>query len=826
MSFFFNDLKKTKKSKKTMITEYNCTSCPLNFEGNKKFEELVFKEIEILILSGTLLEEPETLLNDTFKKIFKRDFIEEKIGYYNPVLCSTPSNREPSELEIKCCEKYFIEYIEKTKPKIIIGFGDFITSLFFKNKISSLRGRTLPIQIGTHNTCFISMYHPESILKKKRQFTNEWDKLFVWDLEFVRDFLESHIEPEVITGGYDNGVQLFMGKNVDDLERSLQYFIDLPEIAIDIENYPLKPEAQEKYLATMAVSDFEKTVAFPIEYPGHWDEVQLKEVKKLVNYFLLKSKTKYCHNLSHELEWFRTYFGEDVVWKTKWGDTQAQAYTLDERSGGLNDSILSLDAQIRFNFGFDLKKQSGIDFKKTRCIDVPLDELLLYNSKDAKWGFALAQKLKPLIPKKQEGKYNHLIAMQKTLAGVRALGIPIDLNEIQTQSKELEKQLIIVESLIKYSKEYSEFTKLKPDEEFNPGSNPHVGFVFENILHLPKLKGTEKTNSYSTDNTILIQFAEQGITFAKNILEYREITKLKSTYLDSVIELLDHNSILHPNFSAMFTSTGRLNSNSPNMQNFPKKKHREVRRIFRAPNGYWIVACDYGQIEARVIAMFSQDTAFVDAIWDGYDIHKEWAIRIYQLLGQPIPDKKELKNFRDIVKNKLVFPAFFGASKNSIGKALGLSDTITVKLFEEFWNRFRGVKQWQQKVKNFYDQNHYVEMLTGSRRHAPLSFTEIYNTPIQGTASDITTTAMRRLAKLSYELKKPYLHPRLNIHDDLTFVIPDEVLDESINFIAKEMTRPMFDFINVPLSVEILVGKNWCDLEEIGVWNSKDFGFM
>lgn len=826
MSFFFNDLKKTKKSKKTSIIEYNCISCPLNSESNKKFEELDFKEIEILILGNLFIEEHKILLESTLQKIFKRDFIETKIKIKDVISCTKANNAKPSELEIKCCEKDFVEYIEKTKPKIIIGLEGFYTSLFFKNTVNSLRGRTLPIQIGTHNTWFISMYHPMDILKKKRRFTNEWDKLFVWDFEFVRDFLESYTEPEVVTGGYDNGVQLFMGKNVDDLERQLQYFIDLPEIAIDIENYPLKPETKEKYLATMAVSDFKKTVVFPIEYPGHWDEVQLKEVKKLVNYFLLRSKTKYCHNLSHELEWFRTYFGEDVVWKTKWGDTQAQAYTLDERSGSLNDSILSLDSQIKFHFGFNLKKQSNIDFKKTRCIDVPLYELLLYNSKDAKWGFALVQKLKPLIPKKQEGKYNHLIGMQKTLAGVRALGIPIDLNEIQTQSKELEKQLTIVESLIKYSKEYEEFAKLNPGEEFNPGSNQHAGFVFEKILHLPKLKSTEKTNSYSTDNIILIQFAEQGITFAKNILEYREITKLKSTYLDSVAKLVDHNSILHPNFSAMFTSTGRLNSNSPNMQNFPKKKHREVRRIFRAPEGYWIVACDYGQIEARVIAMFSQDTAFVEAIWDGYDIHKEWALRIYQLLGQPVPDKKELKNFRDIVKNKLVFPAFFGSSKNSIGKALGLSDTITVKVFEEFWNRFRGVKQWQQKVKNFYDQNHYVEMLTGSRRHAPLSFTEIYNTPIQGTASDITTTAMRRLAKLSYELKKPYLHPRLNIHDDLTFIISDEVLDESINFIAKEMTRPMFDFINVPLSVEIFVGKNWCDIEEIGTWNSKDFGFM
>ena len=189
-------------------------------------------------------------------------------------------------------------------------------------------------------------------------------------------------------------------------------------------------------------------------------------------------------------------------------------------------------------------------------------------------------------------------------------------------------------------------------------------------------------------------------------------------------------------------------------------------------------------------------------------------------------DKDTLKNYRGKVKNGLVFPWFYLASCPSVTKGLKLPDSIGKELYEEFWDYFAQVKVWQQTVIDFYSKYGYVEMLTGRRRRDPLGYTKLANTPVQGTASDIVTDAGNRLSLMGYETKRPQNTFRLNVHDDLTFYIPDRTLDRDIEVIAKEMVNPVFDFLNVPLEVEVSVGKDWYNQEFIHKFDTRDFFSM
>ncbi len=188
---------------------------------------------------------------------------------------------------------------------------------------------------------------------------------------------------------------------------------------------------------------------------------------------------------------------------------------------------------------------------------------------------------------------------------------------------------------------------------------------------------------------------------------------------------------------------------------------------------------DHGQLEARVIAMFSQDKVFVKALWERYDVHAEWARRIALAYPSRIGGKKNLddkavmKTFRNDVKNQFVFPLFFGATLGKTAHELSIPVEAIQPLYDEFWRTFSGVKAYQETMEAFYRKHGYVSCLTGRRRHAPLSYNQIINSPIQGTASDLVVDAMDRLSEMDiWEYQAC-----LNVHDSLMFVIEEDELE-------------------------------------------------
>lgn len=258
------------------------------------------------------------------------------------------------------------------------------------------------------------------------------------------------------------------------------------------------------------------------------------------------------------------------------------------------------------------------------------------------------------------------------------------------------------------------------------------------------------------------------------------------------------------------------------MQNYPKRKNVHLRRMFVAPPGHKLIAADYGQIEARLIGCASQDEFLCHALYTGYDIHMEWAKRYLELFpdGCKRLGVKDLKGVRSEIKNMLVFPLFYGAQAPSVSASLKIKEAEGRDLFQEFWERFGGVKKWQERLRAFYEKFGFVETPGGRRRHGPLSFNEICNSPIQGGASDIVVDGMNRLSEIARAEDKPWLQPALNIHDDLTFWVPDEVVEESIERIVIEMLNCSFKWVTVPLSVEVSFGENWADMKPIGTFES------
>lgn len=296
---------------------------------------------------------------------------------------------------------------------------------------------------------------------------------------------------------------------------------------------------------------------------------------------------------------------------------------------------------------------------------------------------------------------------------------------------------------------------------------------------------------------------------------------IKVEWLDEFVDVYDMGVEDTHNFIA-----GELcisnSSDDPNMQNWPNRKGKEIREIIAAPEGHWMVGADYGQIEARIIGIVSQDQAFCEALWNNYDIHKYWAERIAEAYPNVIGGKNYLGNqdklnrFRKDVKNQWTFPAFYGSSPYSIAASIGVPTEIVLELFDEFWDMFRGVKKWQKWVLNRYERLGYVETLTGRRRHAPLSMNEIINSGIQGTASDICVDAMNRLSEAGIQVV-------MNVHDEIDSYVPDDKLEDQTEQIAEVMCSVPFKWVNIPIAVEVSVGPDWYNMEEIGTFYSTDY---
>lgn len=351
-------------------------------------------------------------------------------------------------------------------------------------------------------------------------------------------------------------------------------------------------------------------------------------------------------------------------------------------------------------------------------------------------------------------------------------------------------------------------------EKFNINSPKQLGGILFDKLGLPVIKKTK--TGYSTDAEVLDQLEGQHDIIEK-IIEYRHIMKLKSTYIDGLLNVIDSkDGRIHSSFNQAVTSTGRISSTDPNLQNIPIRMEmgRRIRKVFVASDeNHVLVDADYSQIELRVLAHISQDPSFIDAFIQKQDIHRRTASQIFE-----VPLDEVTQEQRDSAK-AVNFGIVYGISDFGLARNLGISRNQASEYIESYFKRYPGIKEYMDKIVHTGKEQGYVTTLMGRRRNLPELASRNYNirsfgeriamnTPIQGTAADIIKKAMN---SVYYEMKNRKLKSKLilQVHDELIVDTYKPELEEVMELIKEKMENAME--LSVPLVVDIEVGSSWYD---------------
>jgi DNA polymerase-1 len=351
----------------------------------------------------------------------------------------------------------------------------------------------------------------------------------------------------------------------------------------------------------------------------------------------------------------------------------------------------------------------------------------------------------------------------------------------------------------------------------NLDSPKQIGEVLFDKLKLPYRWRKTKTGQYSTDEEVMTELALK-YSVVKDILDYRQLAKLKSTYIDALPRLVNvKTGRLHSSFNQALTSTGRLSSQNPNLQNIPIRtdKGREIRKAFiPKDNDHLILAADYSQIELRLIAEISGEEAMLKAFRNGEDIHTSTASLIY---GVPQDQVNKTQRYNAKTVN---FSIIYGAGATNLSQNLGIKRTEASALIEQYFKTYNGLKKYMEQVVNQARNDGYVSTIGGRRRylrdldskngmmrsHAERN---AVNTPVQGSAADLIKIAM---VKIFNSLQSNQLQTKmiLQVHDELVFDVPKNELDIVKPLIESCMKNAMPQ-LSVPMEVGIDTGNNWLE---------------
>ncbi|MGB7622234.1 MAG: DNA polymerase I [Terriglobia bacterium] len=353
--------------------------------------------------------------------------------------------------------------------------------------------------------------------------------------------------------------------------------------------------------------------------------------------------------------------------------------------------------------------------------------------------------------------------------------------------------------------------------EFNINSPKQLGEILFDKLNLPSGKKSKKSGQYSTAIDVLEELAA-SYELPRLILDYRQIAKLKSTYVDALPKLINPRTHrLHTSFNQTVAATGRLSSTEPNLQNIPIRTElgRKIRSAFVAETDCLLLSADYSQIELRLLAHLSEDAVLVDAFQRGEDIHARTAEEIFGVspLMQTPDHRRQAKAIN--------FGIVYGLSPFGLAQQLGISNADAKNYIEAYFTRYKGVKRFIERVLSETRKSGEVRTLLGRLRRIPdinsrnptmRGFAErtAINTPLQGTAADLIKLAMIQIDQqlLSQNLRAKMI---LQVHDELVFEVPENEID-SLRKLVKRGMEHVYK-LRVPLIVDISVGKNWRDVE-------------
>jgi DNA polymerase-1 len=483
-------------------------------------------------------------------------------------------------------------------------------------------------------------------------------------------------------------------------------------------------------------------------------------------------------------------------------DTMVAAYLLGEKAVGLKPLAFS-------KLGVEMTPITtliGSGSKQIPMSEVPVSQAARYAGADAD----ICGQLKELLQRElvEQGLWELFTEVEMPLIPLLLLmesnGVALDTALLREMSQSLGEGMKRLEAEI-----YS-----CTGHEFNINSPQQLASVLFDELKLPRTKRTK--SGYSTDAAALEELKGTH-PIIQPLLDYRQIMKLKSTYIDALPALIDPQSgRVHTSFNQTATATGRLSSSEPNLQNIPirTEEGRKIRRAFVAEGDSLLLSADYSQIELRVLAHLSQDPGLLAAFAHDEDIHAATASQVFGVsLSQVSPEMRR-------VAKTVNFGVIYGMSDYGLEQATELSRQEAAQFISAYFTKYSGVKAYLDATKRYAAEKGYVYSALGRRRYIPevnspnkqvreAAERMAINMPVQGTAADIIKLAM---IKLQHEIDKRGLKTKmlLQVHDELLFEVPKEELDEMKSLVLGIMPNALM--LSVPLKVDVKTGKSWGEM--------------
>ena len=486
-------------------------------------------------------------------------------------------------------------------------------------------------------------------------------------------------------------------------------------------------------------------------------------------------------------------------------DTMLESY-INNSSGGRHD-MDSLSDRYLNHKTIHYEDVAGKGVKQIPFNKVPIEEAGKYAAEDADITLRLHHKIWPEIEKYK--KLSNLFSdvelpLLSILSKIERTGVVIDSKMLSDQSKDLQK------SIDKLAKQAFDLA----GKSFNMSSPKQISEIFYNQLNLPILAKTPK-GAPSTAENVLQDLAEMGHELPEIILEYRGLSKLKTTYTDKLPEMINKKTKrVHTSYHQAVAATGRLSSSDPNLQNIPIRRNegRRIRKAFLPQDGWYMVAADYSQIELRIMAHLSNDSGLLNAFANNLDIHRATAAEVFGI--------DSLEGVTDDMRRSakaINFGLIYGMSAYGLSKQLGIDRKSAQDYVNLYFERYPGVKDFMDKTRESAHDLGYVETLFGRRLYLPninskqqakraSSERAAINAPMQGTAADIIKKAMISVSTWLYE-NKLEINLLMQVHDELVFEISPDIIEKSINEIRYRMENAAL--LKVPLLVDIGTGKNW-----------------
>ena len=581
------------------------------------------------------------------------------------------------------------------------------------------------------------------------------------------------------------------------LNELMEEISSVETLAIDTET--TSTEARHAELVGISLSTSPgKGWYIPVGHIGQGEQLTLSQVSAKLQPILASPQiTKIAHNSKYDLTVLLRH-GMEI--ENLSFDTMIAAYLLGEKSLGLK--------QLAFNkLGLEMAAITdiiGTGSKQISMANVDIAKAANYACADADISFRLCQLLKPKLLK--EGLQNLFDEVEMPLVPIlhqmEENGIALDTDLLAQMSEDLAQEINKTESEV--------YAWL--GHEFNLNSSQQLGNVLFKELKLPPSRRTK--SGYSTDAAVL-ESLRGTHPLVGYVIDYRQLSKLKSTYVDALPSLVDPNTgRVHTSFNQTVTATGRLSSSNPNLQNIPIRTDigRKIRQAFIAPgDGYILIAADYSQVELRVLAYLSQDTNLLSAFANDEDIHASTAAQVFNVASKEVtPEKRRIAK----VVN---FGVIYGMSDYGLQQATSLSRQEAADFIESYFAKYSRVKEYLDFTKQQAIEKGYVRTVLNRRRYIPEINSSNYqvrqaaermsiNMPVQGTAADIIKLAM---IKIQNQLNEHNLKSKmiLQVHDELLFEVPEEEI-ETITQLVQEIMPSAME-IGIPLKVDMKSGRSW-----------------